>query len=402
MKTISFNFGEDLVPFYIGSNCLYQLATIIKQFKFDKLFIGFDDHSKFYHGARFLNILDQNSIPYSTCVIPPGENNKTLENLDDILSTFIQKGCTRQSIIIPFGGGIVGNIFGLAAGLLYRGIRLIHFPTTFLAVHDSVTSQKQAINYLSYKNTVGLFHLPTAVIHDTSVLTTLDQKNIKSGLGELVKNAILFGDEFYDVLINQLNCHKDLKFSSAAFEELVISGINAKNRLLKHDAREKNTGIVFEYGHTIGHAIELSCPHNSLSHGEAVAIGMLAASWVANKMGIMSDEDRAKHDQLIEKIHPRLPILDKDIFLAVWHRVLHDNKRGYVPTEKGIICMILAKRIGELHQPNPYYLEAVPEEIVAQAIRYVLGKTSSGLQHNTPYQVVLGDGGVRGCDRISF
>jgi 3-dehydroquinate synthetase len=372
MKKIICRIGKHDVPFFTGTNCIEQLVNVIQDFKFDKLFIGMDDNSSLHHGKYLISALEKRNIPHTVCIIRPGENFKTFTSLDYILSTFIQNGCSRASIVMPFGGGIVGNIFGLAAGLLFRGIRLIHFPTTFLSMHDSVTSQKQAINCMGYKNNVGLYHLPLAVLCDISVLNTLDESNIKSGLGELVKNAILFGGEFYSILIGWLNVYQDLKLSNESFSDLVELGIRAKDQLLKQDSEEKGVAIIFEYGHTIGHAIELACPKNSISHGEAITVGMLASSFIANKMKIMSDQDREVHDCLIKKIHPHIPYLGKNPLPTVINKVLHDNKRGYLPQKEGTIPMILVKRIGELYQPNSKYLEYVPEEEVVDAVSFVL------------------------------
>lgn len=384
LKTVC-SIGEELVPFYIGNNCMEELVDVIEGLSFDKLFIGFDENFKDYKGEKFLSILKKRDIPYHVCIISAGEAYKTIESLDNIITSFLQNGCTRSSIVIPFGGGVVGNIFGLAAGLIYRGVRLVHFPTTFLSVHDSVTSQKQAVNCEGYKNNIGLYHLPTAVICDVSVLSSLDEHNVKSGLGELVKNAILFGDESYEVLERQLNSCDQLKFTGESFIELVLIGIKAKNKLLKHDPKEKNIAIIFEYGHTIGHAIELSFPNNKIRHGEAVAIGMLASSYIASKMGIMQESDRKLHDKIVEKIQPCLPAINEDIFCSVFDKVLHDNKRGYVVSKNEAIPMILLRQVGEIHKPNIHYLEYVPESIVAEAIKFVFLNYSSSSQSHSQY-----------------
>jgi len=144
--------------------------------------------------------------------------------------------------------------------------------------------------------------------------------------------------------------------------------------LLCQDPKEKHLALLFEYGHTIGHALELSTGV-STSHGEGVTIGMLGASFCAEAMGLMTAADRAEHDALVDALEPQITIPKRhgeELLSEVLDKIHHDNKRGYLPERVGYVPMILAKRIGELHKPNAMYLEYVPEEIVEEAVKYVL------------------------------
>ncbi len=165
---------------------------------------------------------------------------------------------------------------------------------------------------------------------NVSVFETLTQDNIRSGSGELTKNAVMFGGEHLSVLEPILRRHRgNLHFTEEEMMELMRMGIKAKGMLLRDDPKERTTAIIFEYGHTVGHAVELTY---GVSHGCAVALGMLAASHIAHKMGIMSTEDHQAHDELVKLLDVWLPLAPTEALQAsVFKRVAGDNKRGYLP-----------------------------------------------------------------------
>merc|ERR1719231_962062 len=183
-------------------------------------------------------------------------------------------------------------------------------PTTFLNAHDAVTSQKTAVNHSGYKNIVGTFHIPTMVLCDTFFYQTLGESEIKSGLGELTKNAALFGGQHYDLIEKTTLAHCP-ELNGEELVEATFLGIKAKDALLCDDPREKHLALLFEYGHTIGHALELT-EGIFTSHGEGVTIGMLGASFIAERMGLMPHAERNKHDEMIEALDPRISIANRD------------------------------------------------------------------------------------------
>lgn len=318
-------------------------------------------------------VLKEKNIPFQRCIMGMTEAKKNFATLDMILETFLKGGGSRKTVMMPVGGGIVSNTFGLAAGLLFRGIRLVQCPTSFLNAHDAAaSSQKQAVNHSGYKNIVGLYHVPTMVLVDTDFYATLGMVQMKAGLGELTKNAALFGGVHYDLIQKTVKA-KGWKLSGEDLVEATCTGIGAKDMLLKLDPKEKHIALLFEYGHTVGHALELT-QGTITSHGEGVAIGMLAASFISEKMGLMTPEDRKAHDQMIEWLDPEIFIPEHDITDEVMDKILHDNKRGYVPEKEGHAPFILNKRIGEMHYPNIYYLEYVPVDLVREAVVYVVDR----------------------------
>jgi len=373
LRKLGMHIGDHVYPVYLGYNKLPELIAELKKLDLDKVFLGYDEMTAKHCGPKLEAELTKAGVPFQRCVMGLTEAAKTVSTLDMILETFLKGGGSRKTIMMPVGGGIVSNTFGLAAGLLFRGIRLVQVPTSFLNAHDAAaSSQKQAVNHAGYKNIVGLYHCPHMVLVDTSFYSSLGSVQMKAGLGELTKNAALFGGVHYD-LMKKTTKVKGWQLSGEDLVEATFTGIGAKDMLLKLDPREKHIALLFEYGHTIGHALELT-EGTITSHGEGVAIGMLGASYIAHKMGIMSDKDREEHDELIKWLDPEIYLPDRDLTEEVLDKVLHDNKRGYIPEKEGFAPFILAKRIGEMHYPNIYYLEYVPVPLVKEAIVYVVDR----------------------------
>jgi len=292
LKELTMHIGEHTYPVFLGYNKLPELVAELRKLDLDKVFLGYDEMTAKYCGPRLEAELTKQGVLFEKCVMGLTEAAKTVATLDMILEQFLKGGGSRKTVMVPVGGGIVSNTFGLAAGLLFRGIRLVQVPTSFLNAHDAASSsQKQAVNHAGYKNIVGLYHCPTMVLVDTSFYASLGKSQMKAGLGELTKNAALFGGVHLE-LIKKTVAVKGTHLSGEDLVEATFTGIAAKDMLLRLDPREKHIALLFEYGHTIGHALELT-EGTVTSHGEGVAIGMLGASFIANRLGIMSDADKA-------------------------------------------------------------------------------------------------------------
>ena len=363
MKEIQFNIGNNLIPFQIGKGIL---DTSLENFKGtgDTYFIISDKTIERLYRSYISEIFVRKHIMFHWVCIDVAEPSKDFEQLNSLCTNLLDNGCLRSSTIIALGGGVLGNIAGLAASLVYRGIKLIHIPTTLLAMHDSVTSCKQAINHAGAKNIIGSYYQPEKVIIDTTFLQTLPRKQIISGKAELVKNALIFGGEDYEKVSLLLGCN-----SEEAMLKLIELGIDAKNRLLKNDPYEKKEAIVFEYGHTIGHAIELFS-EGRLTHGESVAWGMMIAGEVSNKLGVLSDEHLLKHHEIINRL--AVPKISFDLNLdKIMELALKDNKRGYITSNDHEIPMLLLKEVGKIlfDKENQSYLVNVPIVTIQESIQ---------------------------------
>jgi 3-dehydroquinate synthase/2-deoxy-scyllo-inosose synthase len=280
----------------------------------------------------------------------------------------IAGGATRRSIVVGIGGGVIGNLTGLTASLLYRGIRFAHVPTTVMAMHDSVTSLKQGVNCGEAKNILGLFSTPSAVFIDLKFLESLPPPHISAGLAELLKNGLVLGGQYLSSIVNYLQSpHGDTQ--QAQWAELIQLGIAAKLSVMQNDPHERGPAMIMEYGHTIGHAIELASG-GEINHGQSIAWGMRCAGWIAHELGHMSNVTLQEYERLLDLLGtlPR-PALGFDR-AELWRRVQLDNKRGYLPAsnDDSIAMVLLHKPGAVVHQDQPFPLTLVRGEVVRGAL----------------------------------
>jgi len=306
------------------------------------------------HGKRFADGLS--SLQSLVITLPAGEAHKSLVNLTHIFDQLMNQQYTRDTVCISFGGGVITDITGLAASLYQRGVGVIHIPTTLLAQVDASIGGKTAINYQGVKNNIGTFYQPQAVIIDTYWLATLPQRDYQAGLAEVVKMAIAFDSDFFAWLEAQAD--KLL----AREEEIVLHAITKscalKAAVIAEDEYDIGRRALLNLGHTFAHAIESAFGYTWL-HGEAVAIGLLAAAKCAVAVGYLQQGDADRIEQLLLRLALpiRLPInTDSDELV---HLMAFDKK----VTVAGV-NIIIPTAIG-----NATRLAAVPTMLLGEVIR---------------------------------
>jgi len=338
---------EVLLSYKWGEECLEQIINEIKFLKADKYIIVTDDSVYNLHGNELYESLSS-TYPVLVLSSPPGENHKNLETLFRYINSALAWGATRKTVVVTLGGGVPGNIGGLLASLLFRGIRLVHIPTTLIALADSVLSLKQAINGKSAKNLIGAFYVPTIILGDLAYLKTLSLEELKSGLCETVKNTLAIFPQDQEKIREYLPLALDK--DSEALRVIFQLSLAAKLHVMAEDKYEKKRALILEYGHTIGHAIELEVAQlgegRRISHGEAVAIGMLTAAELSSSLKCLDDKGRKSHFELLEplSIKPHLPPGVSSG--ALIERMKSDNKRGYINLKEDELGLILLERLG--------------------------------------------------------
>ena len=218
--------------------------------------------------------------------LEPGERYKSLASVDRLLREMARAGGDRGSLLIAFGGGIVGDVGGFLAAIYMRGIRYVQVPTTFLAQVDSSVGGKTGVNLPEGKNLVGSFHHPLAVFADIGVLGTLPDRELRAGLMESVKAGIIRDR----TLVRFMEEHADevLGRDPKALEKVIAASIRMKAGVVNKDERESGLRMILNLGHTVGHAIEQATHYKVLLHGEAVGWGMVAALYLARQRGTIS------------------------------------------------------------------------------------------------------------------
>ncbi len=231
----------------------------------------------------------------SVCTIKDGEEYKNMQTLEDILSSCFEAKLDRKSLLIAFGGGVIGDMTGFAASIYQRGIDFIQIPTTLLSQVDASVGGKTGINNKYGKNLVGTFHQPKAVYIDSSFLKTLPKRELGAGISEIIKMAVCFNKDFFSWLEN--NDLRDEKNIDIAIQK----SVETKAWVVSQDEKEQGLRAALNYGHTFGHVIENITNYKTYLHGEAVGIGMCMANALAVKLGFMSKEEEKRVEKLLKK-----------------------------------------------------------------------------------------------------
>ena len=304
-------------------------------------------------------------FPCTVLTFGGGEAGKNLSAVNHLLDAAIDAVATRSSVVVALGGGLAGNVAGLMAGLCLRGLPLVHVPTTFLAQSDSVLSLKQGVNGHYGKNHVGLFKAPVFVWSHLPFLESLPPHEIRAALCEAAKNALAIKPDHIPELFSIFRPHA--QYSQARLARLLELCIEAKTAVMANDALEKHEAVALEYGHTVGHAIELAAK-GAITHGEAIGIGMIVEGDIARRMGMLEASDFHMHQTLLRANGSPIAIpaaLETEHLLRIMRR---DNKRGYLPKQEGAIDMVLLEALGRPHMTGNTVITHVEERDVRAAL----------------------------------
>jgi len=262
--------------------------------------------------------------------IEEGEQNKTLATANAIVTQLLDRGGKRDSMAVVVGGGMLGDTAGFAASIFLRGIDLVHVPTTLLAQVDSSIGGKVAVNHERGKNLIGSFFPPRAVVSDTAILGTLPPRELLSGMYEALKGGVIGDASLFELLEKKSDVDLDL---------VVRKAIKVKADIVSADEKEADLRRLLNYGHTLAHGIEAALQYQGLTHGEAVAWGIIGANAIGVKRGVTSEAVRRRIDAAVRDWKPSpLPRLDPQIVLAATE---HDKKN----TGKSRV-MVFARDIG--------------------------------------------------------
>jgi 3-dehydroquinate synthetase len=369
MRWMNLEFEGDRYPVGVGADCLDEIIAGLVALDASSFHVVTDRNVQRLHATRLFEKLS-GVAQARLWPIAEGEAFKTMSTVERLAQDMVTDRIDRRSVVIAMGGGVVGNLAGLLSALLYRGIRLVHVPTTLIAMGDSVASMKQAVNLPQGKNLLGCFHKPTAVFADVHYLSTLPASEIRSGMCEIIKNALTVDAANLGML--QRTLVPDARYSGAVLAEIVEAGLLAKQKVMVNDKCERREAIVFEYGHTVGHAIELAAK-GRLSHGEAVGLGMIVAAEIACELGLLSADVRDLHYSLVRKngVSIRLPQgVDTSDVMAL---VRNDNKRGYLNAAQDQIAMILLRGLQQPAGDTARPLTLVDASLVEAVVDRCLG-----------------------------
>lgn len=246
-----------------------------------------------------------------TLLLPDGEEYKTLASAEMIFDALLAHGVGRDGLLLALGGGVIGDLAGFAAACYQRGVDFIQLPTTLLAQVDASVGGKTAVNHPRGKNMIGAFHQPRAVLADIATLATLDERNYRAGLAEVIKYGIIRDGTFFAWLEERLDAL--LGRDAASLHHAVLQSCRIKAEIVIADERETGIRALLNLGHTFGHAIETAAGYGNWLHGEAVAAGIACAARAAAAQDLLPPTDCARIVQLLERagLPTRIPaVLD--------------------------------------------------------------------------------------------
>jgi len=238
-------------------------------------------------------------LTHATLILPDGEVHKNLDCTARIFAALAELRASRDATIIALGGGVVGDISGFAAACWMRGIAFVQMPTTLLAMVDSSVGGKTAVDLPQGKNLVGAFHQPSAVVIDTDTLSTLPDRELRSGLAEVIKYGALGDSEFFAWL--ERNVDALLRRDAAALAHAIEISCRTKAGIVARDETEHGERALLNFGHTFGHALETATGYGALVHGEAIAIGMLLAARLSARLGRAGVADAQRLAALLQR-----------------------------------------------------------------------------------------------------
>ncbi|MEC8147676.1 MAG: 3-dehydroquinate synthase [Pseudomonadota bacterium] len=308
MEIVKVTLSNNEYEILIGDGVIESLSSMKEIFKSKKILVLTDKNIATLYNDKIQKFINpRNHFKY---VLDPGEEQKNLYNFERILEFMLTKNFDRDSLIVAFGGGVIGDLGGFVASCYQRGINVIQIPTTLLAQVDSSVGGKTAVNHVLGKNMIGTFHQPLRVICDVSFLETLPQREYISGIAEIIKYGVIGDLKFFNWL--EQNTSKLLRRDSQTLKYAVKRSCENKKDIVNEDEKEKGKRALLNFGHTFGHAVENLTGYNTWLHGEAVSIGMCMAAKLSKDLGLIDQESSERVINLLKKYG--LPVKSDSLF----------------------------------------------------------------------------------------
>jgi 3-dehydroquinate synthase len=314
LRKVCVNAGGKTYDIHIEAGLFKRLPHIFRSKYSGKKLAVVSDHNVFeLYGKEFIRQLE----PEGFCIIPivfeAGEKSKNLATLNSIYNALADGAFTKSDITVALGGGVTGDMAGLAAATFLRGMGYIQIPTTLLAMVDSSIGGKVAVDMPQGKNLIGAFYQPDAVYTDPEILKSLSDRQLSDGMAELLKHGIIKDAALYNNLVHDDDIY-DRKILSAKLDEYIYTSCSIKRSIVEEDEQDIGIRQLLNFGHTVGHAIERVQGYSGLSHGEAISIGMIVITMLTEKMGLTKKGESGKIIKALEKYD--LPIKWPDLNIS--------------------------------------------------------------------------------------
>jgi 3-dehydroquinate synthase len=340
-QTLRVHLGERSYDLVVTGNSLHRLGAFARErVKGNTALIVTDENAK-AHAPPIQQSLNEIGFRTALVIRPSGEGQKSLEVAAQLFDALIDLPADRRTLVVAVGGGVIGDLAGFVAATYARGIPLLMVPTTLLAMVDSSVGGKVGVNHPRAKNMIGAFHQPIGVFIDSSTLSTLPDREFRSGLAEVVKYGVILDADFFAYLDQAKEAI--LQREPAAIQRIVLRSCELKARIVEQDEREEtDVRAKLNYGHTFAHAFETAGGYSHWLHGEAVAAGMVCASRLADRLGLIPREITERQIRLSQAFS--LPIAPERWPVGDLLRTMRKDKK----TLDGRMRFILPTTLGEV------------------------------------------------------
>ncbi|MGF1494409.1 MAG: 3-dehydroquinate synthase [Microcoleaceae cyanobacterium] len=360
MSSIPVNLGEKSYTVEIAAGNLERLGELIQPLNLGRKVVLVSNPEIFQHyGESALASLVQAGFDVTHCLLPAGEAFKNLTTLQEIYDAALAHRLERSSCLVALGGGVVGDMTGFAAATWLRGIQVVQVPTSLLAMVDAAIGGKTGVNHPQGKNLIGAFHQPKRVVIDPNVLQTLPEREFRAGMAEVIKYGVIWDAELFEQLERAEALDRMSTVSPELLQNILERSCQSKAEVVSKDEKEGGLRAILNYGHTIGHAVESLTGYTTVIHGEAVGIGMVAASQLAVHLNLWDEECDRRQLALAQTagLPTELPDgLDIDEILSV----LQTDKK----VKAGKVRFVLPQAIGQA-----IVTDQVPEATIRQVLQ---------------------------------
>ncbi|MCL5289564.1 MAG: 3-dehydroquinate synthase [Bacillota bacterium] len=301
MRRIDVALGSRSYPIYIAGGLLNDLGAYLSEMPLGKkVLLITDTHVDPLYGEKARDTLARAGFQVAAVRVPAGENSKTLDQAAKLYDTAFGHGLDRSCPVVALGGGVVGDLAGFVAATYMRGVPFVQVPTTLLSQVDSSVGGKVAVNHPRGKNIIGAFYQPRMVLVDVDTLQTLNARELRAGLAEVIKYGVIWDEEFFAWL--EENSSGVLNLEPAALEYVIETCCKIKAAVVEQDETEQGRRAILNYGHTIGHAIESLSGYGTYLHGEAVAVGMVLEARLALNKDLLTIDEAARITRLLSQV----------------------------------------------------------------------------------------------------
>lgn len=345
-SVIRVNLPQQSYDITIASGGIDQLGQLMTNLNLGKKVLLVSNPNIFeYYGEQAIASLKAVGFEVFQLTLPEGEQHKTLASVEQIYNKALEKRLERSSTLVALGGGVIGDMTGFAAATWLRGINFVQVPTTLLAMVDASIGGKTGVNHPQGKNLIGSFHQPRLVLIDPQVLKTLPVREFRAGMAEVIKYGIIWDAELFSQM-EQSDRLDQLQYIQTGFlQEILSRSCQAKADVVGKDEKEAGLRAILNYGHTIGHAVESLTAYRLVNHGEAVAIGMVAAGQLAANLQLWDDSAQHRQLNLIQKTGLPNQLPDQVDIEAILDSLQTDKKvkagkvRFVLPTQIGAVTL---------------------------------------------------------------